>query len=205
MCVTDRVCVSGVKSDGKAVFVYGRIGGNLLLPCGNLLLPDGCPVSWTLFTSGGSWLPVELSRARADSHKTDRVSITSNCSVSLRDLREEDAASYACVKNGTNIIIFYVSLITISSLSTITSLQPGGNLSLSCILFTYFNAGNCRSVSMFNLTWVSGDRTTLPSDNRFSLLLHFITLLLTTHTHTSSPQLEILLVSVLLCPTTSIL
>ncbi|TWW77501.1 uncharacterized protein LOC130534741 [Takifugu flavidus] len=165
------ICLtSGVKSNGDAVFVYSRIGGNLLLPCGNLLLPDCSAVSWTFFTNGGSWLPVQLDRAGPESQQTHRASFTSNCSVSLRDLREEDAASYSCAFNGRDIITFYVSLLTISSPSTITSLQPGGNLSLSCILFTYYNAGNCRSLSMFNLSWVSGDGTTLPSDNRLRLI-----------------------------------
>lgn len=174
------------------MFVYGRIGGNLLLPCGNLLFPDCSAVSWTFFTSGGSWLPVKLNQAGPESERTNRASITSNCSVSLRGLREEDAASYSCVNNKRNIVTFYVSLLTISSMSTITSLQPGGNLSLSCLLFTYFNAGNCMSVSMFNLSWVSGDGTTLPSDNRLAVTPHHA------QTHTLRASLLLLLLPLLL-------
>lgn len=164
------VSVSGVKCKEDAVFVYSRIGGDLLLPCSGLLLPDcsTSPVSWTFFRSSGSFHPEEIGRdlTEAGSHGAGRVSITWNCSVSLRGLQAEDAGSYACLRNRSSVVTFYLSLLTITSPSTITSLQPGGQLSLSCVLFTYFDAGNCRSYSMFNLSWVSGDGATLPTDNR---------------------------------------
>lgn len=165
--------------------VYSRIGANLDLPCASLLLSDCSPVSWTFFISGGSWKPVEIrrSQAEADSHKSKRVSITSNCSLSLRNLQEENVGSYSCFQNGIIVIAYYLSVLTITSASTITNLQPGGNLSLNCILFTYFDSGNCRSYSMFNLSWVSEDGATLPSDNRFS---HFLLLITATTTTTTT-------------------
>lgn len=182
------IYVLGVKCGSNAVFVYSRIGGNLVLPCANLLLSDCSPISWTFFTSSGSWNSVVIRKgqAGADSHKSNHISMTSNCSLSLRDLQEEHAGSYTCCKNGTTISVHYLSLLTITSVSTITSLQPGRNLSLNCILFTYFDTGNCRSHSMFNLTWVSEDGTTLPSDNRFSPFLLIIIGNLIPHTHTNT-------------------
>ncbi|XP_044058299.1 uncharacterized protein LOC122878877 isoform X2 [Siniperca chuatsi] len=51
--------------------------------------------------------------------------------------------------------------------------QPGGTLALSCILFTYYDAGSCRSYSsVFNLSWVAGDGTKLPKDSRDELIGH---------------------------------
>ncbi|KAM8768304.1 uncharacterized protein AB9X84_021236 isoform 2-T2 [Acanthopagrus schlegelii] len=56
--------------------------------------------------------------------------------------------------------------------STISDLQPGGNLTLNCILFTYYDVGSCRSYSsMFNLSWAAADGTLLqPEDNRYELI-----------------------------------
>lgn len=161
-------CVLGITCGGEAVLVYSRTGGNLLLPCADLLLSDCSPISWTFFTSGGSWNSVEIGKSQvgAESHESNRISITSNCSLRLQGLKEENAGSYNCHRNGSTVVAYYLSVLTISSASSVTSLQPGGNLSLSCLLFTYFDAGNCRASSMFNLSWVSEDGATLATDNR---------------------------------------
>ncbi|CAF94965.1 unnamed protein product [Tetraodon nigroviridis] len=165
-------CLTGMKCGGDAALVYGRVGGRLLLPCANLLLSDCSSISWTFFGSGGSWNSVEIRQgpAEAGSQVSKRISLTSNCSLSLRDLQEDDAGSYTCSRDGHALVDHHLSLLTITSLSAITSLQPGGNLSLSCVLLTYYDAGNCRSQSVFNLSWVSGDGTSLPSDNRTRLV-----------------------------------
>lgn len=140
----------------------------MLLPCADLLLSDCSSISWTFFTSDGSWNFVEIGKSHvgAESHESNRISITSNCSLRLRGLREENAGSYSCCRNGSTVVAYYLSVLTISSASSVTSLQPGGNLSLSCVLFTYFDAGNCRTSSMFNLSWVSEDGAALATDNR---------------------------------------
>lgn len=171
-----------MRCGGDAVLVYSRVGGNSVLPCANLRLSDCSPVSWAFFAGGGSWNSLEFREAQAGAG-SNRVSITSNCSLGLRDLRIEDAGSYSCCKNGSTLVVYYLSVLTITSVSSIMSLQPGGNLRLDCVLYTYFDAGTCRFYSAFNISWVSEDGTTLPRDNRFAPFLLIIAATPTTHTH----------------------
>lgn len=163
----------GGRCKKEAVFVYSTLRGDVLLPCANLVSSDCSLISWTFFKVGQVRLTQEVSggQVRVDSDKFSRMSITSNCSLHLRDLRVDDAGSYVCLDNGNAISDIYVSLLTITSFSTITELQPGGNLTLNCILFTYYDAGSCKSYSsVFNLSFTAEDSTVLPNDNRFSVI-----------------------------------
>ncbi|XP_031160370.1 uncharacterized protein LOC116053400 [Sander lucioperca] len=153
----------------EAVFVYSRLGGDALLPCVNQVSSDCSQISWTFYKGGLVRYTEEVSggRVSADSDKAGRMSIEPNCSLSLRGLIVEDAGSYVCQQHGKAIADVYLSLLTITSVSTITDLQPGGNLTLSCILFTYYDVGSCKSYSStFNLSWVAEDGTMLPKDTR---------------------------------------
>ncbi|XP_044058298.1 uncharacterized protein LOC122878877 isoform X1 [Siniperca chuatsi] len=167
--------LTGVRCVKDAVFVYSRLGGDTLLPCSNLVSPDCSLIFWTFYKGGQVRYTEEVrgGQVREDSDKSSRMSITSNCSLSLRDLRVDDAGSYVCLMHGKPITDVYLSLLTIISLSTINDLKPGGTLALSCILFTYYDAGSCRSYSsVFNLSWVAGDGTKLPKDSRDELIGH---------------------------------
>lgn len=161
----------GVSGKKDSVFVYSRLGGDTLLPCTGLPSNPNCSLtSWTFFRGVRYTEEVSRGKVRKDSDKSSRLSITSNCSLTLRDLRIDDAGSYVCLQSGISLTDIYLSILTITSLSTITDLQPGGNLTLNCILFTYYDAGSCRSYSsMFNLSWAAADGTMLqPEDNRCS-------------------------------------
>lgn len=149
--------------------MYSRLGGDTLLPCTDLVSSDCALVSWTFYKGGQVRYTEEVSggQVRADSDKSSRMSVTSSCSISLRHLRVNDAGSYVCLKQGEAITDVYLSLLTITSPSTITELQPGGNLTLSCILFTYYDAGSCKYSSVFNLSWAAEDGTLLPKDSRY--------------------------------------
>ncbi|KAM4566939.1 uncharacterized protein PAE49_010390 [Odontesthes bonariensis] len=161
----------GVRCQKEAVFVYSILGGEALLPCTKLVATDCSAVTWTFFkvkytevVSGG--------RVNADSDRAGRMTVTSNCSVIIRDLGVEDAGSYACLHQQQVFTDVYLSLLTITSASSVTELQPGGNLVLSCILFTYFDAGSCKAYSsgVFGLRWQKEDRTLLPDDTRYQLI-----------------------------------
>ncbi|KAF3693366.1 hypothetical protein EXN66_Car009042 [Channa argus] len=164
--------LTGVWSDKNSVFVYNTLGGSAILPCTNLVSQDCSLISWTFYKGGKVRYRdvVTNGQVRADSDTYSRLSLTSNCSLYLRDLRIDDAASYVCKKQKDSITDVYLSLLTITSPSQITDLQPGGNLSLSCILSTYYDAGSCKSYSsVFNLSWVAEDGTTLPTDSRYEM------------------------------------
>lgn len=181
--LTETFVFPGMRCEKDAVFVYSRLGDDVLLQCTKLVSPDCSLISWTFYKGGGLWYSLEVSsgQVRVDSDKSSRMSITSTCSLSLRDLRVDDAGSYVCLKDRNAINNIYLSLLTITSLSTITNLQPGGNLTLNCILFTYYDAGNCKSYSsVFNLSWTAEDGAMLPKDSRFSVFCHFLTTVTTT-------------------------
>ncbi|XP_049923725.1 uncharacterized protein LOC126404499 isoform X1 [Epinephelus moara] len=164
--------VTGKKD---AVFVYSRLRGDALLPCINPVSQDCSLITWTFYKGGRVRYTEEVIRGqvRAESDKSSRMSITSNCSLILRELIVDDAGSYVCVMHGQAITDVYLSLLTITSPSTITDLQPGGTLTLNCILFTYYDVGSCKSYSsMFNLSWAAEDGSMLPKDTRYAHIAH---------------------------------
>ncbi|XP_035536067.1 uncharacterized protein LOC118341799 [Morone saxatilis] len=165
--------LTGVRCKKDAEFVYSRLGHSTLLPCTKLVSSDCSLISWT-FYKGGQVLYTLVSdgQLNADSDKASRMSITSNCFLSISDLRVEDAGSYVCLKRGNAITDVYLSLLTITSLSTITNLQPRGNLTLNCVLFTFYDAGSCKYSSGFNLSWANENGTMLLKDSRYELIGH---------------------------------
>ncbi|KAI3353684.1 hypothetical protein L3Q82_004831 [Scortum barcoo] len=170
----------GVRAAKGTVFVSSRLGGDALLPCADLVSPDCSSISWTFFKGGNVRYSEEVKggEVKANSDKSSRMSVTSGCSIGLRDLRVDDAGSYVCLQEGKTVANVYLSLLTITSPSIVTDLQPGGKLTLSCILFTYYDAGSCKSYSStFNLSWVAEDGTALPRDSsysnqRYELIVH---------------------------------
>ncbi|XP_070685417.1 uncharacterized protein [Pempheris klunzingeri] len=171
--------LTGVSCEKDATFLYHRLGDEAFLPCTNLDSPYCSSIKWTFYqTSSLSTLyentdVVSEGRVRADSPMSSRLSVTSNCSLSLRDLTVNDAGSFICMNHGKTIAYVYLSLLTITSLSTINDLQPGGNLSLSCVLFTFYDTGSCNSYSSFlMLSWVAEDGTSLPQNSRLKLTDH---------------------------------
>ncbi|XP_037631684.1 uncharacterized protein LOC119491612 [Sebastes umbrosus] len=162
--------LTDVRCEKDAVFVYSRLGGETLLPCFKPESEDCSSITWTFYKSGQVRYTEEVieGQVRADSDKSSRMSVKPNCSITLRDLIVADTGSYVCLKHGKPITDVYLSLLTITSISTITDLQPGGNLTLSCILFTYYDIGSCKAYySNFNLSWVAEDGATLPRDTRY--------------------------------------
>ncbi|KAK2846520.1 hypothetical protein Q5P01_009519 [Channa striata] len=166
------LCATAVWCKKDSIFLYSRLGEVALLPCTNLVSHDCSLISWTFYKGGKVRYTDEVTggQVRADSDKSSRMSLTSNCSLHLRDLRIDDAGSYVCKKQTDPITDVYLSLLTVTSTSRFTDLQPGGNLTLSCILFTYYDAGSCKSYSsMFNLSWVAEDGSAIPAGGRYDI------------------------------------
>uniref|UniRef100_A0A8C4GJL9 Immunoglobulin V-set domain-containing protein n=1 Tax=Dicentrarchus labrax TaxID=13489 RepID=A0A8C4GJL9_DICLA len=158
-------CLFFIYSSSPLTETFVFPGVSTILPCTKLVSSDCSLIFWT-FYKGGQVLYnlVNEGQVNADSDKASRMSITSNCFLSISDLRVEDAGSYVCLKQGDAITDVYLSLLTITSLSTITNLQPGGNLTLNCVLFTFYDAGSCKYSSGFNLNWANEDGTMLLKD-----------------------------------------
>lgn len=171
ICLKKNLLLTGARCK-KDVFVYSTVGGDVLLPC--MVSSDCSAISWTFFNKGTDVRfvhEVVNGKVTADSDKSSRMTFTSNCSISLRNLRVRDAGSYVCLRNDQPVTDVYLSLLTISSFSTFTDLQPGGILSLTCTFFTYYDAGSCKSYSksVFGLSWVDEDGRKLPNNSRLVL------------------------------------
>ncbi|XP_041850946.1 uncharacterized protein LOC121646141 [Melanotaenia boesemani] len=166
---------TGVRCGKDSVFVYSTLRGEALLPCTDLGGATDCStIDWTFFKGGQVQYKVEVrgGQVSTDSDKASRITVTSNCSIIISDLIVEDAASYVCKRDGHAITNVYLSLLNISSPSTITELRPGGKLVLSCTLFTYYDAGSCKSYSsgVFSVRWRQEDGTEMPNEERYSLI-----------------------------------
>uniref|UniRef100_A0A3Q3A8T1 Ig-like domain-containing protein n=1 Tax=Kryptolebias marmoratus TaxID=37003 RepID=A0A3Q3A8T1_KRYMA len=165
-----KLSLQSVRGDKVSVFVYSPLGGDALLPCTTVASPGCSSITWTFFKVGHVHLIEEVSEGhiRDDSDKFNRTSITSNCSLIVRGLIVEDVGSYACLENQKPVMDVYLSLLSIHSTSSVTDLQPGGTLVLTCVLFTFYNAGSCKSYSsVFRLHWLQENGTQLPKDSRF--------------------------------------
>ncbi|XP_019965118.2 CD276 antigen-like [Paralichthys olivaceus] len=165
--------LTGVWCSEDSVFVYSRVGGDALLPCSNPV-PSNCSlISWTLYEGSQVTYTHEVIKGQVNnnSDKSGRLSITANCSLHFHDLRVDDVGSYICFEGAKPISNVYLSLLTISALSSIADLQPGGSLILSCILFSFYDTGTCQPYSNdFSLSWVTADGAVLPRESRYELI-----------------------------------
>ncbi|XP_068572741.1 uncharacterized protein [Cebidichthys violaceus] len=163
--------LTAVRCSTDAVFLYSSIGGDALLPCLSPASLNCSFISWTFYRDGEHTEEVSGGRVRADSDKSSRLSVTPNCSLALRSLDAGDAGSYVCLQHGQSIAAVYVSVLTITSPSTVTELQPGGRLALSCTLFTYYDAVLCRRpTTEFSLSWAAEDGALLRNHTRQELI-----------------------------------
>ncbi|CAK6981535.1 Hypothetical predicted protein [Scomber scombrus] len=161
--------LSRVSCKEDTLFVYRRIGGEAILPCTNLESPVCSSVSWKLYKGGHVTYTTEVNKGEVnkDSDKSSRMSLTSNCSLNLRDLKFKDAGNYICMLHEQCTTNVYLSILAITTSSSISDLQPGGNLSLNCILLSYYDAGSCKAYSkVFTLSWTAEDGSQLTDNSR---------------------------------------
>ncbi|XP_068173656.1 uncharacterized protein [Antennarius striatus] len=158
----------------EEVFMYTRLGDGIVIPCAKLVSSDCSFISWFFYRSKGIQYTQLVNRGlvKAGSDKASRLSVTTNCSISLRQLQVNDAGSYVCKRDKEYFGDIYLSLLSITSPSTVTDLQPGGNLSLNCILYTYYDAGSCKYSSMLKLSWMDEDGMVLQTGSRYQLIGH---------------------------------
>ncbi|XP_071268385.1 uncharacterized protein [Salvelinus alpinus] len=93
------------------------------------------------------------------SSMADRLSVGSECSLNVSDVRAEDAGLYICQQfltetgpqQGEDAHVL-LSVLTISSTPPVTDLKPNVNMTLRCSLLTYKGHGRCNSG--VSLSWV---------------------------------------------------
>ncbi|XP_064816289.1 uncharacterized protein LOC135532778 isoform X2 [Oncorhynchus masou masou] len=160
LLVTVLYLLSGVS--GETLSMFSREGDDVSLPCNNVVYPNCSSTTWMYSIKGsyGSIRKVTLGESKSDqTERADRLSVGSNCSLHVSDVRAEDVGLYTCRQYVTETgpqhggdAAVDLSVLTISSTTPLTDLKPNVNMSLRCSLLTERGNGTCSSV--FSLSWV---------------------------------------------------
>ncbi|XP_042156847.1 uncharacterized protein LOC112217852 isoform X4 [Oncorhynchus tshawytscha] len=156
LLVTVLYLLSGVS--GETLSMFSRVGDDVSLPCNNVIYPNCSSTVWIYNRDGstGTIEVVTLGKIKVD--QTERLSLGSNCSLHVSDVRAEDAGLYICQQYLTKTGPQHggdapvdLSVLTISSTTPVTDLKPNVNMTLQCSLLTYTGHGTCWSG--FSLSW----------------------------------------------------
>nr|XP_029511664.1 uncharacterized protein LOC115126197 isoform X3 [Oncorhynchus nerka] len=160
LLMTVLYLLTGVS--GETLSMFSRMGDNVSLPCNNVVYPNCSSTTW-LYNRDGSTGDIEevtLGKIKVDqTERAERLSLGSNCSLHVSDVRAEDVGLYTCRQYLTETgpqhggeAPVHLSVLTISSTTAVTDLKPNVIMTLRCSLLTYTQHGTCRSG--FSLSWV---------------------------------------------------
>ncbi|XP_041716120.1 uncharacterized protein LOC121548666 [Coregonus clupeaformis] len=146
LLVTVLYLLTGVS--GNTLFLYSIVGGNVSLPCNNVIYPNCSSTIWNY----GSIEEVRLGRVKKEelNNRADRLSLGSDCSLHVIDVRAEDAGVYICqqflTEGGPQYggdAPVHLSVLTMSSSSPVTDIKPDRPVTLRCSLHTHNGPGRC--------------------------------------------------------------
>uniref|UniRef100_A0A8C8CAL0 Ig-like domain-containing protein n=1 Tax=Oncorhynchus tshawytscha TaxID=74940 RepID=A0A8C8CAL0_ONCTS len=129
--------VPGVS--GETLSMFSRVGDDVSLPCNNVIYPNCSSTVWIYNRDGstGTIEVVTLGKIKVD--QTERLSLGSNCSLHVSDVRAEDAGLYICQQYLTKTGPQHggdapvdLSVLTISSTTPVTDLKPNDTQDSSC-------------------------------------------------------------------------
>uniref|UniRef100_A0A8C7LPK6 Ig-like domain-containing protein n=2 Tax=Oncorhynchus mykiss TaxID=8022 RepID=A0A8C7LPK6_ONCMY len=160
LLVTVLYLLTGVS--GETLSMFSRVEDNVSLPCNNVVYPDCSSTIWIYNRAGstGTIQKVTLGKIKSDqTERADRLSVGSNCSLHVSDVRAEDVGLYTCrqfltetgPQHGGDADVD-LSVLTILSTTPVTDLKPNVNMTLRCSLLT--DTGNRTCQSRFSLSWV---------------------------------------------------
>ncbi|XP_042156844.1 uncharacterized protein LOC112217852 isoform X1 [Oncorhynchus tshawytscha] len=137
LLVTVLYLLSGVS--GETLSMFSRVGDDVSLPCNNVIYPNCSSTVWIYNRDGstGTIEVVTLGKIKVD--QTERLSLGSNCSLHVSDVRAEDAGLYICQQYLTKTGPQHggdapvdLSVLTISSTTPVTDLKPNDTQDSSC-------------------------------------------------------------------------
>nr|XP_046195017.1 uncharacterized protein LOC124025724 isoform X2 [Oncorhynchus gorbuscha] len=154
LLVTVLYLLTGVS--GETLSMFSRVGDNVSLPCNNVVHPDCSSTTWIYYRDGstGTIEEVTLGKIKVDQkERAERLSLGSNCSLHVSNVRAEDVGLYTCQqyltengpKHGGD------APVHLSVLTTVTDLKPNVKMTLRCSLLTDTQHGTCWSG--FSLSW----------------------------------------------------
>uniref|UniRef100_A0AAX7VSW6 Ig-like domain-containing protein n=1 Tax=Astatotilapia calliptera TaxID=8154 RepID=A0AAX7VSW6_ASTCA len=140
-------CEVGV-SETKHV-LYLTPGNDVIMPCDNV--PDTCSmVIWAYSKHESQTINmVHNGIVEKNSAQADRLSLHSNCSLSINNITAEDAGQYFCRPEGNadQDTTVDLNILTISAFPSDTDPKDDGNVTLECSLFRYYPSP-CKENSM---------------------------------------------------------
>ena len=74
------------------------MGGNVTLPCSNVVYPDCFSTTWVISSSGVELFINGEIRPDVATHRAKRLSLVSDCSLHITDVTTEDAGRYTCLQ-----------------------------------------------------------------------------------------------------------
>ncbi|CAB1339965.1 unnamed protein product, partial [Coregonus sp. 'balchen'] len=133
---------------GNVLPLYSIVGGDVSLPCTNVIYPNCSSTIWNY----GSIEEVGHGRVKKEeqNNRADRLSLGSDCSLHVSDVRAEDAGVYICQQfltwggpqHGGDAPV-HLSVLTVSSSSPVTDIKPDRPVTLRCSLHTLNRPGRC--------------------------------------------------------------
>ncbi|XP_071268284.1 uncharacterized protein [Salvelinus alpinus] len=147
---------------GETLSMFSREGDDVSLPCNNVVNPDCSSTIWIYIRDRTATELVRLGKVKKQpqlNNMTDRLSLGSECSLNVSDVRAEDAGLYTCQQflaegekqQGEDAPV-HLSVLTISSTPPVTDLKSNVDMTLRCSLLTY--KGHERYNSGVSLSWV---------------------------------------------------
>ncbi|XP_071268296.1 uncharacterized protein [Salvelinus alpinus] len=147
---------------GETLSMFSREGDDVSLPCNNVVYPDCSSTTWLCNrdVSTGTIGEVAFGKIKVEkTERADRLSVGSDCSLRVSDVRAEDAGLYTCQQYLTETgpphgegAPVHLSVLTISSTPPVTDLKSNVDMTLRCSLLTY--EGHGRYNSGVSLSWV---------------------------------------------------
>ncbi|XP_048842230.1 uncharacterized protein LOC125715055 isoform X6 [Brienomyrus brachyistius] len=164
--------ITGYHAMGVSVgltAVNSRVGDDVTLPCNNVIHSNCSSTTWLYAQS----IHQELVQLVNNSHRNEKITMGSDCSLHIHKVSTADAGSYTCrqiihgTQRGADAVV-YLSLLTVVPLN---DLMPGSNMTLRCLLYTYGGPGQCNKQPFNSLTlrWVNDTGTDLQGDPRYQI------------------------------------
>ncbi|XP_072558849.1 uncharacterized protein [Paramormyrops kingsleyae] len=146
--------------------VNSRVGDDVTIPCNNVIHSNCSSTTWHYVQK----INEEIVQVANNSHRNEKMTIGSDCSLHIHEVSTADAGSYTCrqMVNGKqlgNDAVVYMSVLTVVPPK---NLMPGSNMTLRCLLYTYYGPGQCnkRPFNSLTLRWLSDTDTDLQGDPR---------------------------------------
>ncbi|XP_030577974.1 uncharacterized protein LOC115774725 [Archocentrus centrarchus] len=147
---------------GETQYFYHRPGNDVILPCGKENYPCSI-IHWSYHKHQSHTIDVvRKGQVEESSARSSRLSVYSDCSLSIKNITAEDAGQYNCLyeRNGLPFTLSEVilNILTVSASPSHTDSQRDGDVTLECSLFRFYDLPPCEQDS---IRWVDETGTVL--------------------------------------------